>query len=39
VAADRLAKLKELMGHVGEDVFIEPPFRVDYGCNISVGDR
>jgi hypothetical protein len=39
IAADRLAKLKELMGHVGEDVFIEPPFRVDYGCNISVGDR
>ena len=37
--ADRMVKLKELLGHVGEDVVIEPPFRVDYGCNISLGDR
>jgi hypothetical protein len=29
--------LKELLGHVGEDAIIEPPFRVDYGCNISIG--
>jgi hypothetical protein len=39
LAADRHVKLRELMGHVGDDVFIEPPFRVDYGCNISLGDR
>lgn len=39
VAADRIVKLREIAGHVGEDVFIEPPFRVDYGCNISFGDR
>jgi len=36
----RLAKLKDILGHVeGDEVFIEPPFRVDYGCNISVGER
>lgn len=39
VAADRHKKLQEILGHVGEDVFVEPPFRVDYGCNVSVGDR
>lgn len=32
--------LKEVLGHVGgDDVFIEPPFNIDYGCNISVGPR
>ena len=39
MAEERLAKLKELLGHVGEEAIIEPPFRVDYGCNISLGDR
>jgi acetyltransferase-like isoleucine patch superfamily enzyme len=39
IAADRMAILKELLGHVGEDAIIEPPFRVDYGCNISIGER
>lgn len=39
MAEDRMVKLKELLGHVGEEVLIEPPFRVDYGCNISLGDR
>jgi len=39
MGAERLIKLKELLGHVGDEVFIEPPFRVDYGCNISLGDR
>lgn len=40
ILKDRLPKLKEILGHVeGDDVFIEPPFRVDYGCNISVGAR
>lgn len=39
MAEERMIKLKELLGHVGEEVLIEPPFRVDYGCNISLGDR
>jgi hypothetical protein len=30
--------LKELLGHVGKGVDIDPPFHVDYGCNISIGD-
>lgn len=33
----REAILKEVIGSVGEGVFIDPPFRVDYGCNISLG--
>jgi hypothetical protein len=39
IATDRMVILKELLGHVGEDAIIEPPFRVDYGCNISIGER
>jgi hypothetical protein len=34
---DREAILKDLIGHVGEGTFIDPPLRVDYGCNISLG--
>ena len=34
---DRL--LKELLGAVGEDVVIRPPFYCDYGYQIGVGDR
>jgi acetyltransferase-like isoleucine patch superfamily enzyme len=30
--------LKEILGHVADDnPFIEPPFAIDYGCNISIG--
>lgn len=37
---DRRAEiLRELLGSVGRDVEIEPTFRVDYGSNITVGDR
>lgn len=39
LSADRVAILKDTFGHVGADVEIEPPLHVDYGCNISVGDR
>lgn len=39
VTEERHKELQKILGHVGEDVFIEPPFRVDYGCNVSVGDR
>nr|OQO29470.1 hypothetical protein B0A51_02777 [Rachicladosporium sp. CCFEE 5018] len=36
----RMVELRKLLGHVeGEEVFIEPPFRVDYGCNISLGEH
>ncbi|WP_050696643.1 sugar O-acetyltransferase [Anaeromassilibacillus senegalensis] len=30
--------LRKLFGRVGRDFFIEPPFRCDYGYNITVGD-
>jgi hypothetical protein len=39
LAADRMDRLRAILGHVGEDAFIEPPFRIDYGCNISLGNR
>jgi maltose O-acetyltransferase len=31
--------LVELLGYVGEEVVLRPPFRVDYGEHISVGAR
>ena len=31
--------LVELLGSVGEDVYVKPPFSVDYGENIRIGDR
>ncbi|GAB6088255.1 sugar O-acetyltransferase [Alkaliphilus crotonatoxidans] len=31
--------IKQLFGSVGKGFFIEPPFRCDYGYNISVGDN
>jgi maltose O-acetyltransferase len=31
--------LTKLLGRVGKNLFIEPPFRCDYGYNISVGDN
>ena len=31
--------LKELFKSTGENLYIEPPFRCDYGCNISVGEN
>ncbi|EMD65690.1 hypothetical protein COCSADRAFT_308556 [Bipolaris sorokiniana ND90Pr] len=40
LAAERVKMLKEILGHVGDDeIFIEPPFNIDYGCNISIGPR
>ena len=32
---DRL--LRELLGEVGEDVVVKPPFRCDYGLNVAIG--
>ncbi len=31
--------LKSLFGNTGNKFFIEPPFRCDYGYNISIGDN
>lgn len=39
VSNTRMAIIKELFGKVGEDVYLEPSLQVDYGCNITVGDR
>lgn len=35
----REALLRELLGGMGKDVFIEPPFRCDYGCHIFLGSH
>jgi maltose O-acetyltransferase len=37
--AGRRRILEELLGSVGEDVEIRPPFRVDYGYQITIGPR
>ena len=31
--------IKKLLGKTGENFFIEPPFRCDYGYNIEIGDN
>ncbi|MHC1684287.1 MAG: sugar O-acetyltransferase [Clostridiaceae bacterium] len=31
--------IKKLFGKTGENFFIEPPFRCDYGYNISIGEN
>ncbi|GAB7344704.1 hypothetical protein MBLNU457_3178t2 [Dothideomycetes sp. NU457] len=37
---ERMQFFKEIIGELrSEDIFIEPPFNVDYGCNIRLGDR
>jgi maltose O-acetyltransferase len=33
----RSSLLRELLGEIGEDVVIRPPFRCDYGSNITIG--
>jgi len=35
--AGRFAILRELLGEVGERVFVRPPFYCDYGTQISIG--
>ncbi len=35
----RTGILKELFGSTGNDIYIEPDFRCDYGCNIYVGEN
>ena len=36
---ERAELLRELLGHVGAEAWIEPPFFCDYGSNTSLGDR
>lgn len=36
---ERLALFKELFGSVGEDFWVEPPFRTDYGCHTYIGNH
>jgi len=31
--------LSELLGGMGESIYIEPPFRCDYGSNITIGEN
>ncbi|MGL5978384.1 MAG: sugar O-acetyltransferase [Erysipelotrichaceae bacterium] len=35
----RTTLLKELFEQTGENLYIEPPFRCDYGCHISIGEN
>ena len=37
--ASRTQLLKELFGSTGENIYIEPTFRCDYGYNIHVGEN
>ncbi|KAK7425597.1 hypothetical protein QQZ08_007920 [Neonectria magnoliae] len=39
VTDTRVAMIRELFGKVGEGIYIEPSLQVDYGCNITIGDR
>ncbi len=36
--AERMAILRRLLGHLGENVEINPDIRFDYGCNTTIGD-
>ena len=35
----RIQLFKELFGSTGEKIYIEPPFRCDYGCNTYIGEK
>lgn len=34
---ERAQMLEGILGKAGSEIFIEPPFSIDYGCNISIG--
>lgn len=38
-ARTRTRILRELLGSCGEKIYIEPPFRCDYGSNIFIGEN
>jgi maltose O-acetyltransferase len=35
----RKTLLKQLFKSTGDNIYIEPPFRTDYGCNTSIGEN
>ena len=35
----RKSLLKQLFKSTGDNIYIEPPFRTDYGCNTSIGEN
>lgn len=35
----RRSLLKQLFKSTGENIYIEPPFRTDYGCNTAIGEN
>ena len=35
----RMGLFRELFGKIGENFWIEPPFRTDYGCNTYIGEN
>lgn len=37
LTADREVMLQQILGRVGKNCYVEPPFFIDYGCNISIG--
>jgi maltose O-acetyltransferase len=37
--AARLALFRQLLGRIGDDSFIQPPFACDYGYNVSIGEH
>lgn len=37
--AERAQVMRQLLGHCPKEAYIEPPFRCDYGYNISVGKK
>jgi len=40
VCADRYERLQQVLGYIGDkDIIVEPPFAMDYGCNVSIGKR
>lgn len=39
VSEKRIGIIKQLFGKVGADSYVEPNIQVDYGCNITVGER
>lgn len=39
LAKERAEMLKSILGKCDDTVFIDPPFAIGYGCNISFGKR
>ena len=37
--AKRSQLMKEWLGKTGEKIYVETPVTLDYGCNITVGER